>query len=235
MSNNQNTTEEIKMTVNPAKASVAWRNNGEVAPITVRFLQLKERQGMTFQQRAIANSLGVKTSLQQTYLMHYTEKRFTELYGEFGFTADDITMPYRDEDGEITAVTLNIPSEDLFDEPYYISRYETTDTSECFNEDGLMKGWGIKQVNDVTFTHKGKTIYATNILTDDGVDYKLENDQDGNGNLKGKVADSKAKTKSEVSRNENTNADLVGASELDAISETQPDEVEEKEDVSFEF
>jgi hypothetical protein len=162
----------------PAFASVAWRNNGTKAPITVRFVQLKERQAQSFQQKAIANALGIKSTIQQSYLLHYSEERFTELFGEFGFTSDDIQNGYKDDDGEITAVEMNIPSEDLFDDPYYISRYETTDIAECFDENGLKKGWSIKQVNDITFTHEGRIIYATNILTDDGVDYKLENDQD---------------------------------------------------------
>lgn len=177
---NQETTQQnqIKLDYNPAVAAVAWRNNGDKAPISVRFIQNKKRQGGSFHENAIARSLGIKQEIQQSCLMHYTESAFTECYGEFGFTAEDITNSYRDEDGEISAHELNIPSEDLFDEPYYISRYETTEEAECFDVNGnLQQGWSIKKVNDRVFTNDGKVIYATNIFTQDGVDYKLANDQ----------------------------------------------------------
>ena len=162
-----------------AVASVAWRNNGTKAPITVMFVQDKERTAMNIHSRLVSRGLGVSNSTKQTLLYNYTEDVFNEDFSEFGFTAEDITNGYRDENGNISAHEINLSSEKIFGEPVYISRYETTNTLEATNENGDLKtGWSIKTVNGQELTHEGALIYSTFIFSEDGKDHKIQHDQD---------------------------------------------------------
>ena len=162
-----------------AVASVAWRNNGTKAPITVMFVQDKERTAMNIHSRLVSRGLGVSNSTKQTLLYNYTEDVFNEDFSEFGFTAEDITNGYRDENGNISAHEINLFSEKIFGEPVYISRYETTNTLEATNENGDLKaGWSIKTVNGQELTHEGALIYSTFIFSEDGKDHKIQHDQD---------------------------------------------------------
>ena len=162
-----------------AVASVAWRNNGTKAPITVMFVQDKERTAMNIHSRLVSRGLGVSNSTKQTLLYNYTEDVFNEDFSEFGFTAEDITNGYRDENGNISAHEINLFSEKIFGEPVYISRYETTNTLEATNENGDLKtGWSIKTVNGQELTNEGALIYSTFIFSEDGKDHKLQHDQD---------------------------------------------------------
>jgi hypothetical protein len=66
----------------------------------------------------------------------------------------------------------------MFEDPLYISRYETTNDLEAMNDNGEIKlGWSIKEVNGQKLTHEGKLIYSTFIFSEDGVDHKLQHDQ----------------------------------------------------------
>lgn len=162
-----------------AVATVAWRNNGSKAPITVMFVQTKERASTNLHSRLISRGLGVTTDTKQTLLYNYTEDVFNEDFNQFGIKAEDITNEYRDEHGNISAHELNYSTEQIFGEPVYISRYETTDDMKALNEDGSVKaGWSVKQVNGIELTHEGALIYSTHIFTEDGVDIKLQHDQD---------------------------------------------------------
>jgi hypothetical protein len=162
-----------------AVASVAWRNNGTKAPITVMFVQDKERTAMNIHSRLVSRGLGVSNSTKQTLLYNYTEDVFNEDFSEFGFTAEDITNGYRDENGNISAHEINLTSEKIFGEPVYISRYETTNTLEATNENGDLKtGWSIKTVNGQELTNEGALIYSTFIFSEDGKDHKIQHDQD---------------------------------------------------------
>ena len=162
-----------------AVALVAWRNNGTKAPITVMFVQDKERTAMNIHSRLVSRGLGVSNSTKQTLLYNYTEDVFNEDFSEFGFTAEDITNGYRDENGNISAHEINLSSEKIFGEPVYISRYETTNTLEATNEDGSLKGgWSIKTVNGQELTNEGALIYSTFIFSEDGKDHKIQHDQD---------------------------------------------------------
>ena len=163
----------------PAFAATAWRNNGTVAPITVRFVQEKENLPASFHSRMILRGIGIKNTTTQAVLINYTEDIFNEDFSEFGFTAEDIINGYRDDSGNITAHQLNVSSEDMFENPLYISRYETTNDLEAMNDNGELKsGWSIKQVNGQELTHEGALIYSTFIFSEDGVDHKIQHDQD---------------------------------------------------------
>jgi hypothetical protein len=162
-----------------AVASVAWRNNGTKAPITVMFVQTKERTSMNVHSRLISRGLGVNNTIKQTLLYNYTEEVFNEDFNEFGFTAKDIVNGYRDDSGNVTAHEINLPSEKIFGEPIYISRYETTNTLEAMNDNGEIKsGWSIKTVDGQELTHEGALIYSTFIFSKNGVDHKIQHDQD---------------------------------------------------------
>jgi hypothetical protein len=162
-----------------AVALVAWRNNGTVAPITVRFTQEKANVSGNFHSKMITRSLGIKSNTIQSVLLNYTEEMFDQDFSEYGFTADMIINGYRNEEGTITAHELNIDSALLEEGGFYISRYETTNTLEATNEDGSLKGgWSIKTVNGQELTHEGALIYSTFLFSEDGVDHKLQHDQD---------------------------------------------------------
>ena len=162
----------------PAFAATAWRNNGTVAPITVRFVQEKENLPASFHSRMVLRGIGIKNLTTQSVLVNYTEDIFNEDFAEFGFTADMITNGYRDENGNIIAHELNLDSTEIFGNPIYISRYETTNDLEAMNDNGELKsGWSIKQVNGEQLTHEGALIYSTFIFSENGVDQKLQHDQ----------------------------------------------------------
>lgn len=162
----------------PAFAATAWRNNGTVAPITVRFVQEKENLPASFHSRMVLRGIGIKNLTTQSVLVNYTEDIFNEDFAEFGFTADMITNGYRDENGNIVAHELNLDSTQIFGNPIYISRYETTNDLEAMNDNGELKsGWSIKQVNGEQLTHEGALIYSTFIFSENGVDQKLQHDQ----------------------------------------------------------
>jgi hypothetical protein len=86
--------------------------------------------------------------------------------------------------GNITAHELNVSTEKIFGEPIYISRYESTNIMESHNVDeetgemSIKPGWSEKTVNGQTLTHKGDVIYSTYVFTEDGVDMKVQHDQD---------------------------------------------------------
>lgn len=162
----------------PATVAVAFRNNGKVAPITVRFTQDKDNLAADLHSRMILRSIGINSKTTQSVLMSYTEDMFNEDFAEFGITADMIVNGYRDSDGVITAHEINLSTSDVYGQPLYIARYETTNTLEATNEDGSVKaGWSIKQVNGQELTHEGALIYSTFVFTEDGVDQKLQHDQ----------------------------------------------------------
>lgn len=162
-----------------AVAATAWRNNGTKAPITVRFVQVKENLSNNFHSRMVLRSLGVKSSTTQSVLVSYTEEMFNEDFEAHGFTADMIVNSYRGEDGEISAHQLDVDSNLLEEGGFYISRYETTNTLEATNENGELKsGWSVKTVNGQELTHEGALIYSTYLFSEDGVDEKLQHDQD---------------------------------------------------------
>jgi hypothetical protein len=164
--------------MNSAVAAVAWRNNGEKAPITVRFTQVKENLSADFHSRMILRGIGIKNITSQGLLVNYTEDMFNEDFAKFGFTADSIVNGYRNENGEIVAHKLEVSAEDIFGYPVYISRYETTNTLEATNDSGELKsGWSIKSVNGQQLTNHGALIYSTFIFSEDGVDQKLQHDQ----------------------------------------------------------
>lgn len=168
----------MEKNLKPAVATLAWRNNGTKAPITVMFVQTKARSSSNIHSRLISRGLGINASTKQTLLYNYTEDVFNEDFADFGFTAEDITNGYRDENGNISAHELNFSTEQIFGEPVYISRYETTDDMKALNDNGELKaGWSIKQVNGQVLTHEGAVIYSTHIFSEDGVDVKIQHDQ----------------------------------------------------------
>lgn len=167
-----------------AFAVSAWRNNGKKAPITVRFVQEKQNVSANTHSRLTTRAIGINSLTKQSLLVNFTEDVFNEDFAKFGIQASDITMGYKDENGNIVAKELNISTLDLFGEEIYISRYETTNINEYMNVDEetgemtVKPGWSEKQVNGEKLTHKGLPIYSTFLFTEDGVDMKLQHDQD---------------------------------------------------------
>lgn len=167
-----------------AFAVSAWRNNGKKAPITVRFVQEKQNVSANTHSRLTTRAIGINSLTKQSLLVNFTEDVFNEDFAKFGIQASDITMGYKDENGNIIAKELNISTLDLFGEEIYISRYETTNINEYMNVDEetgemtVKPGWSEKQVNGEKLTHKGLPIYSTFLFTEDGVDMKLQHDQD---------------------------------------------------------
>jgi len=213
----------------PATAVKVFRNNGEKAPITVQFVQVKENESSNAHSRMISRGLGRSNNTTQYLLVNYTEAIFDEDFADFGFTADQVELGYAN------SLDLNISVTDLVGEPMYISRIETTNTDIVLDTDGNVKlGWSVKTVNGQELTHEGKLIYSKNEFTYDGVDHKLKHDQDLSMRNTSN-SDIKPKAETKVNTKVNTKVDAKVDAELDAISETQPTEVEEKEDVSFEF
>jgi hypothetical protein len=168
----------------PALAFLAWRNNGTKAPISVRFTQEKENLSANKHQQLVTRAIGIRNKTSQNLIISYTEDMFNEDFAEYGFTAEMIVNSYRDAEGNITAHELNVSTEKIFGEPIYISRYESTNIMESHNVDeetgelSIKPGWSEKTVNGQTLTHKGDVIYSTYIFTEDGVDMKVQHDQD---------------------------------------------------------
>ena len=200
-----------------AKAVKVFRNSGEVAPITVQFVQEKESTSANKHSSIISRGLGRSNTTRQYLLYNCTEEVFNEDFGQFDMSADDITGGYSE------AVEIDYSTEQIFGEPVYISRTETTDDSIVKDEKGELKpGWSIKKVNGQELTHEGALIYSTHIFSEDGVDHKLAHDQD--------LRTNQSATATNVEAIEET------APAKKAKAETKEEvKEEESEEVSFEF
>lgn len=208
----------------PAKAVKVFRNSGEVAPITVQFVQEKVSTSSNKHSSIISRGLGRSNTTRQYLLYNCTEEVFNEDFAEFKMSSDDITGGYSE------AVEIDLTTEEIFGEPVYISRTETTDESIVRDEKGELKpGWSVKRVNGQELTNEGAIIYSTHIFSEDGVDHKLAHDQ----NLSTNPVSSSTKAEAKAEAN------------VDAIKETAPAkakkevkaevEEEENEEVSFDF
>ena len=149
------TYEDFKST-NLAFASKAFRNSGIKAPITVMF-ECYTPANLSVHQRMISRGLGGNLTNRMTALLNFTEDNFDKDFGQFGFTADDVTGDYS------TAISINVSSSQLYGEDLILRRVDTTDDAVVKNADGSLKPqWSVKKTRDrQELTFEGALIYTS--------------------------------------------------------------------------
>jgi len=149
------TYEDFKST-NLAFASKAFRNSGLTAPITVMF-ECYTPANLSVHQRMISRGLGGNLTKRITALLNFTEDNFDKDFGQFGFTADDVTGDYS------TAIPVNVSTSQLYGEDLILRRVDTTDDAVVKNADGSLKPqWSVKKTRDgQELTFEGALIYTS--------------------------------------------------------------------------
>ena len=162
--------EEFKMT-RVAFASKAFRNNGEVSPITVMFEGYNvddnnnapvlagdiEEIHARFMQK-----FGPQSNILRrlTMLTNMTEERFDNIFADYGVTSDMVDFGYYNEEGQFVGTPLVISLGDIFEEEASLIRVDTTDEAVALTSEGETKNnWQVKKVGDIVLTKDGKTIY----------------------------------------------------------------------------
>jgi hypothetical protein len=104
----------------------------------------------------ISRGLGGNLTNRMTALLNFTEDNFDKDFGQFGFTADDVTGDYS------TAIPVNVSTSQLYGEDLILRRVDTTDDAVVKNADGSLKPqWSVKTVNGQELTFEGALIYTS--------------------------------------------------------------------------
>ena len=152
---------------------MAWRNNGEVKPITVMLegyttdevvgastVNLGTDNPEAFHMRMMSKFTGINFVKRNTLLLNFTEDQFDATFAEFGITSDMVDFGSRNADGKFIATPLVVSSADIFESAIGLHSIDTTDETVVFDEDNeLRNGWQPKSVNGIELTKDGDQIY----------------------------------------------------------------------------
>lgn len=163
--------EEFKST-GIAFASMAWRNNGEIKPITVMLegYTTDEVVGVStvnlgqgadaFHMRMMSKFTGINFLKRNTLLVNFTEQQFDDTFAAFGVTHDMVDHGSRNAEGKFIGTPLVVSSADIFETVIGLHSIDTTDEDVVFDENNeLRNGWQPKSVNGIDLTKDGNQIY----------------------------------------------------------------------------
>lgn len=217
MKNYVNHTEEqiqaIKnfMTTGEAFISNAWRNEGDIKPITLMFeaytsnspSSSKSTEGinsdiMQFNASMLSQVSGVNYLKRKTMLVNLSEEQFDKYFTPYGYTSDMVDYKSRDSEGNLIALGLALRMDVVFDQVGTIIQIDSIKVP--LDDEGLPKeGWQIKQVNGQELTRDGKTIYMKRIFAPLGTeDLRIQQDQvfgSNSNNSTRKIEENKTNTK----------------------------------------
>jgi hypothetical protein len=155
-----------------AFASMAWRNNGEVKPITIMLegYTTDEIVGAStinlgadadaFHMRMMSKFTGVNFLKRNTLLVNFTEDQFDQTFLPFGVSSDMVDFGTRNADGKFVATPLVVSSADIFETAIGLHSIDTTNEDVVFDENNeLRNGWQAKSVNGIELTKDGDQIY----------------------------------------------------------------------------
>ena len=155
-----------------AFASMAWRNNGSIKPITVMLEgyttdevvgqgTVNLGQGAdAFHMQMMSKFTGINFVKRNTLLINFTEAQFDAAFVSHGISHDMVDTGKRGADGKFVATPLVVSSADIFETVIGLHSIDTTDEGIVFDEEGeLRNGWQVKSVNGIELTKDGDTIY----------------------------------------------------------------------------
>lgn len=197
------------MTTGEAFVSHAWRNNGEIKPITLMF-EAYSKSGnslpapsneaekiMQFNSLMLSKVSGVNYIKRKTMLVNLSDDQFDEYFAEYGYTADMVDYADRDDNGNLVALGLALRMDVIFSEVGTIIQVDSLDVP--LDDEGLPKdGWQVKQVNGQELTKNGRTIYMKRIFAPLGTqDQRIQQDQvfGNSNNSTRKIEENKSNTK----------------------------------------
>ena len=156
-----------------AFASIAFRNNGAIKPITVMLegyssdevTNSTNADSTSFHLQMMSKFTGINLVKRNTLLVNFSEEQFDTTFGAFGVTHDMVDFGYRDDQGQFIGTPLLVSSEYIVGQEVGLIRVDSTDEEETLDEDGELKNnWQPKMVNGETLTKDGDTIYHRVII-----------------------------------------------------------------------
>lgn len=155
-----------------AFASMAFRNNGTIKPITVMLEGYTTDEvvgggtvnlgqgGEAFHMKMMSKFTGINFLKRNTLLVNFTEQQFDETFAAFGVTHDMVDFGHRDAEGKFIGTPLVVSSADIFETAVGLHSIDTTDEDVVFDENNeLRNGWQAKSVNGIDLTKDGNQIY----------------------------------------------------------------------------
>jgi hypothetical protein len=159
-----------------AFASMAFRNNGTVKPITVMLEGYSSDEVTSANPNGNANSTsfhlqmmskftGINLVKRNTLLINFSEEQFDQMFSAFGVTHDMVDFGYRDSDNNFIGTPLLVSTEHIVGQEVSLIRVDSTDEEETLDEKGEPKNnWQPKMVNGEVLTKDGDTIYHRVII-----------------------------------------------------------------------
>jgi hypothetical protein len=156
-----------------AFASMAFRNNGSVKPITVMLEGYSSDEvtnsanvdSTSFHLQMMSKFTGINLVKRNTLLVNFSEEQFDQTFSAFGVTHDMVDFGFRNEEDQFIGTPLLVSSEYIVGQEVALVRVDSTDEQETLNEDGDPKNnWQPKMVNGEILTKDGDTIYHRVII-----------------------------------------------------------------------
>lgn len=156
-----------------AFASMAFRNNGNVKPITVMLEGYSSDEvtnstnvdSTSFHLQMMSKFTGINLVKRNTLLVNFSEEKFDSLFSAFGVTHDMVDFGFRNDEGQFIGTPLLVSSEYIVGQEVGLIRVDSTDEQETLNEEGDLKNnWQPKMVNGEILTKDGDTIYHRVII-----------------------------------------------------------------------
>jgi hypothetical protein len=157
-----------------AFASIAFRNNGSIKPITVMLegyssddaAGVKANSNSTsFHLQMMSKFTGINLVKRNTLLVNFSEEQFDQTFSSFGVTHDMVDFGYRDENNNFIGTPLLVSTEYIVGQEVSLIRIDSTDEEETLDADGETKNnWQPKMVNGEVLTKDGETIYHRVII-----------------------------------------------------------------------
>jgi hypothetical protein len=156
-----------------AFASIAFRNNGTVKPITVMLEGYSSDEvtnstnlnSTSFHLQMMSKFTGINLVKRNTLLVNFSEEQFDNIFGEFGVTHDMVDFGYRNDEGKFIGTPVLVSTEHIVGQEVALIRVDSIDEDETLDEDGETKNnWQPKMVNGEILTKDGATIYHRVII-----------------------------------------------------------------------
>lgn len=162
-----------------AFASMAFRNNGNVKPITVMLegyscdevsnlpdLSNANSNVTMFHLQMMSKFTGINLVKRNTLLVNFSEEQFDSIFAEFGVTHDMVDFGFRNDEGKFIGTPLVVSSQHIVGQEVGLIRIDSTNEDETLDEDGELKNnWQPKMVNGEILTKDGDTIYHRVIIS----------------------------------------------------------------------
>lgn len=156
-----------------AFASMAFRNNGSVKPITIMLegyssdevTNSSNADVTSFHLQMMSKFTGINLVKRNTLLVNFSEEQFDNTFAAHGITSDMVDFGYRDDNNKFIGTPVLVSTLDILGSEVALVRVDSADELETLDETGNTKNnWQPKMVNGETLTKNGATIYHRVII-----------------------------------------------------------------------